>query len=64
MSFWCGFLAAILFMCIAHEIAKDHRWDRWTIDDFKLSQESELKEFLLHKSEQAEEEELENKKED
>lgn len=64
MSFWCGFLAAILFMGIAHEVAKDHRWDRWTIDDFKLSQEAELKEFLLHKFEQAEEEELENKKED
>lgn len=64
MSFWCGFFAALLFMCIAHEVAKDHRWDRWTIDDFKLSQEAELKEFLLHKSEQAEEEELENKKED
>lgn len=53
MSFWCGFLVAILFMCIAHEVAKDNRWDKWTIDDFKIAQEAELKEFLLHKSDQA-----------
>lgn len=53
MSFWRGFLFAILFMCVAHEVAKDNRWDKWTIDDFKIAQEAELKEFLLHKSDQA-----------
>ena len=53
MSFWCGFLCAIMFLAIGHDVAKDHKWDRWTIDDFKLAQESELKEFLLHKSDQA-----------
>ncbi len=53
MSFWCGFLFAIFVMLVSHECAKDRRWDRWTIDDFKLAQESELKEFLLHKSDQA-----------
>lgn len=53
MSFWCGFLFAIFFMWVSHDVAKDHKWDRWTIDDFKLAQESELKEFLLHKSDQA-----------
>lgn len=53
MSFWCGFLFAILFMCVADEVAKDNRWDKWTIDDFKIAQEAELKEFLLHKSDQA-----------
>lgn len=53
MSFWCGFLFAILFMCVANDVAKDNRWDKWTIDDFKIAQEAELKEFLLHKSDQA-----------
>lgn len=53
MGFWCGFLCAILFMLVSHECAKDRKWDRWAIDDFKLAQESELKEFLLHKSDQA-----------
>lgn len=53
MSFWCGFLFAILFMCVAHEVVKDSKWDKWTIDDFKIAQEAELKEFLLHKSDQA-----------
>ena len=56
MSFWCGVLAAILFMCVAHDIVKDKRWDKWTVDDFKLFQEAELKEFLLHKKEQEKEE--------
>lgn len=53
MSFWCGFLFAILFMRVANEVAKDNRWNKWTIDDFKIAQEAELKEFLLHKSDQA-----------
>lgn len=53
MSFWCGVLAAILFTCVAHDIVKDKRWDKWTVDDFKIAQEAELKEFLLHKSVQA-----------
>ena len=56
MSFWCGVLAAILFMCVAHDIVKDKKWDQWTVDDFKLFQEAELKEFLLHKKEQEKEE--------
>ena len=50
MSFWCGVLAAILFMCVAHDIVKDKRWDKWTVDDFKIAQEAELKKFLLHKT--------------
>lgn len=53
MSFWCGVLAAILFMCVARDIVKDKRWDKQTVDDFKITQEAELKEFLLHKSVQA-----------
>ena len=47
MSFWCGVLAAILFMCVAHDIVKDKRWDKWTVDDFKIAQEAELKNFFF-----------------
>ena len=56
MSFWCGVLAAILFMCVAHDVVKQKKYDKWTLDEFKLFQEAELKEFLLHKKEQEKEE--------
>ena len=57
INFILGVLFVIVFSCLLDGIAKDHKWDRWTVDDFKLAQESELKEFLLHKSDQAKVEE-------
>ena len=56
MSFCCGFLIALIFVEIAHAVVKQKKYDRWTLDEFKLFQEAELKEFLLHKEEQEKEE--------
>ena len=49
------FLFFIVIFMIAHLDSSDtneSKWEKWTLEDFKLYQEIELKEFLLFKSEQ------------
>ena len=49
------FLFFIVIFMIVHLDSSDtneSKWEKWTLEDFKLYQEIELKEFLLFKSEQ------------